>query len=49
MKQNKLGSQQVEKSVNSVSGKMLTLKKKFLYRLRLIYSEYKHYSFGLPF
>lgn len=39
MKQNKLGSQQVEKSVNSVSGKMFTLKKKFLYRLRLIYSR----------
>lgn len=39
MEQNKLGSQQVEKPVNSVSGKMFTLKKKFLYRLRLIYSR----------
>lgn len=38
MEQNKLGSQQVEKPVNSVSGKMFTLKK-FLYRLRLIYSR----------
>lgn len=49
MKQNKLGSQQVEKLVNSVSGTTLTLKKKFLYRLRLNIQEYKHFSFGLPF
>lgn len=43
MKQNNLGSQQVEKSVNSVSGKVFT-SKKLLYRLRQIYiQEYKHF------
>lgn len=39
MEQNKLGSQQVEKSVNAASGKVFTLKKKFIYRLRLLYSR----------
>lgn len=48
MKQNNLGSQQVEKSVNSVLIKCLLQRN--LYRLRQIYiQEYKHFfSFGLP-